>query len=120
MEKTIVIDGKEVKLKATGGITKRYKAQFQRDLLIDFAKMAEGLKGKKEKLSDKDVLTLLKTIDLDVFTDITWTFAKTANNSIPDPQTWLDSFSEFPIMLILPELQELLEKVLGTTAKKTV
>jgi hypothetical protein len=34
--------------------------------------------------------------------------AKTANPSIPDPITWLDQFDEFPLMEIIPELQDLI------------
>ena len=36
--------------------------------------------------------------------------AKTANDSIPDPQAWLDSFDTFPVMDILPHVIELFSK----------
>ena len=35
MEKTITIDGKQVRLKATAATVKRYKAQFRRNLFAD-------------------------------------------------------------------------------------
>ena len=38
MEKTITIDGKQVKLKANAASAKRYKAQFRRDLFADMFK----------------------------------------------------------------------------------
>ena len=43
MEKTIVIDGKQVRLKSTAATVKRYKAQFRRDLFADM--MALGAIG---------------------------------------------------------------------------
>lgn len=35
MEKTITIDGKQVRLKSTAATVKRYKAQFRRNLFAD-------------------------------------------------------------------------------------
>ncbi|MBJ8038110.1 hypothetical protein JDS83_30820, partial [Bacillus cereus] len=39
MEKTITIDGKQVRLKSTAATVKRYKAQFRRDLFADMFKL---------------------------------------------------------------------------------
>ncbi len=39
MEKTITIDGKQVRLKSTAATVKRYKAQFRRDLFADMLKL---------------------------------------------------------------------------------
>ncbi|XLG18554.1 Hypothetical protein ACI5QN_01952 [Bacillus cereus] len=62
MEKTIVIDGKQVRLKSTAATVKRYKAQFRRDLFADM-------------LSNVD----LKKIDFEVIYDLVWLYAKTAD-----------------------------------------
>ncbi len=39
MERTITIDGKQVRLKSTAATVKRYKAQFRRDLFADMLKL---------------------------------------------------------------------------------
>lgn len=111
MEKTIIIDDKKVTFKSTGALPKRYKMQFQRDFFSDLMAM-EGIVGKK-KPSVHDI----REIDFEVFYDIAWCLAKAANPSIPDPLTWLDSFSEFPIIEILPELQDMLAMSISSKKK---
>ncbi|WP_316246313.1 hypothetical protein [Sutcliffiella horikoshii] len=61
----------------------------------------------------------IKTLDMEVFYNICWTLAKTADKNIPEPIDWLDEFEEFPIMDIMSELQELITKSFGTTKKKS-
>lgn len=116
MEKTIVIDGQQVAFKSSGAIPKRYKMQFQRDFFKDL--LAMGLANTKlEKLTEEEQLEAFRKIDFEVFYDIAWTLAKTANPTIPDPMAWLDGFEAFPIMDILPELQDMLSATISTTKK---
>lgn len=120
MEKTIVIDGKQVRLKSTVATVKRYKAQFRRDLFADM--MALGAIGTftpqdgsqpSIDLSNVD----LKKIDFEVIYDLVWLYAKTADPNLPDPITWLDGFEEFPIYEIIPEINDMIQSTMG--AKKT-
>jgi hypothetical protein len=106
MEKTITIDGKEVKFRSTGATPLRYKAQFRKDYLAEIMKLNSlgKLKGKNGEIDPKAV----ETIDFEVFYEIAWTLAKTANKDIADPITWLDEFETFPIMEIIPDLQEMI------------
>lgn len=110
MEKVIVIDGKKVAFKSTGALPKRYKMQFQRDFFSDLIGMESVVNKKEVTLED------IRGIDFDVFYDIAWCLAKAANPTISDPLSWLDSFGEFPIMEILPELQDML--ALSISSKK--
>ena len=111
MEKTIKIDGRDVTFKSTGALPKRYKMQFQRDFFTDLISM-EGAVSKKDA-STNDI----RKINFDVFYDIAWTLAKTADNAIPDPLTWLDGFETFPIIEIMPELQDMLSATIATKKK---
>jgi hypothetical protein len=43
--------------------------------------------------------------------------AKTANKEIPDPISWLDSFDEFPLLEIIPELQDMMLSSLQSKKK---
>ena len=106
MEKTLVIDGKEVTFKGSGGLPIRYKAQFGKDYFSEIAKMSSGKAVKAEQ------------IDMEVFYNLAWVMAKTADKSIPSPLEWFDSFDSFPIMEIMPEIQEILLHVMQTTKKK--
>jgi len=114
LEKTIVIDGKPVRFKSTGAIPLRYKSQFGKDFFKELMKISV-LEGDQIKPED------LEKVDFDVFYNIAWTMAKTADPSIPDPVEWLDGFEVFPMLDIIPELQELIHSNLtteGNTQKK--
>ena len=106
MEKTLTIDGKQVRFKSTAATPLRYKAQFGRDFFTDLLKMYPLTKVKLN--TDNLDYEALKLIDFEMFYNIIWVLAKTADKSIPEPLEWLDGFSEFPITEILPELQELI------------
>lgn len=105
MEKTIEIDGKQVIFKSTGATALRYKAQFGKDFFSEIYKMEGMQKALKSKKNDAEKLA---NIDFELFYNIAWVLAKTADNKIPEPLTWLDNFDTFPIMEILPELNELI------------
>ena len=104
MEKTIEIDGKQVRFKYTAETTLRYKAQFGRYYFSEILKMEELTKIKKTK---KQAETLAK-IDFNTFYNIIWVLAKTADKKIPEPLEWLDTFEEFPLFEIIPQIQDLI------------
>jgi hypothetical protein len=104
MEKTIVIDGQEVRFKSTGATALRYKAQFGKDYLTEILKLNSL---NQLDLSSPDA-SAFEGFDFEVFYNIAWVMAKTATPSIPDPITWLDQFDSFPMMDVIPELQDML------------
>lgn len=113
MEKTIIIDNKEVKFKSTAATPLRYKAQFGKDYFAEIMKM-EGLTSiKKGKTKAKDI----ESMDFEVFYNIIWVLAKTADKNIKEPIEWLDSFDEFPLMDIIPEIQDLIISSIQTKKK---
>lgn len=109
MEKTINIDGKEVELKSTGATPLRYKAQFGKDFFVEIAKM-ERLRGRKGSNE-------LESIDFEVFYNLAWLFAKTANKDIPALMEWLDTFDSFPIEDVMGEIIELVTACISTKKK---
>ena len=105
MEKTLTIDGKQITFKSTGATPLRYKQQFGKDFFAEIAKMS---KGSSKKFA-------LENLDMEAFYNIAWVFAKTADKTIPEPLEWLDTFETFPILDIIPDLQDML---LGTMQTK--
>ena len=105
MEKILTIDGKQITFKSTGATPLRYKQQFGKDFFATIAKMSSG-SAKKFNVAD---------LDLEVFYNIAWVFAKSADKTIPAPLEWLDGFESFPILDIIPDLQDML---LGTMQTK--
>lgn len=111
MEKILTIDGRQVKFKSTGAFLLRYKAQFGRDAIQDVLKLQAAIDRKTNELSNYDAL------DLEVFYNLAWTLAKTADPSIPPPLEWLDEFSEFPLMDIIPEIVDMIFSCLTSTVE---
>lgn len=135
MEKTILIDGRPVAFKATGGIGYRYKSQFGREFIADvsvleeFATSAKVKKVPKKDNKGKNVFVGGKIqfeekaeydftkFSLESMYNILWTLAKTADDSIPAPQAWLDSFNVFPVMDIFEQVKDILEQNFKVTPK---
>lgn len=137
MEKTIKIGKKEVRLSNNVGWTLAYRDQFGRDVLPSImpaiASVVEVIgsvvreTGKTEDFTTLDLAAAVTNdnlIDFVVqasqleFTDlirITWAMAKAADDSIPDPRTWVKDFDNFPVDQILPEVGELAFKGLVST-----
>lgn len=109
MEKCIKIADKLVALKTTGATLLRYKMQFGKDLLTELIKLEDAYK-KGELKTDK--------VDFELFFNILWIMAKTANPEIKPPVEWLDEFEEFPVLEILPKVIEMLSNLIGTAKKK--
>lgn len=55
-----------------------------------------------------DALVHLSGFELVEFLNIFWAMAKEADEDIPDPETWLRSFEEFPLDVIVPEVARLI------------
>jgi len=113
MEKTVEIDGKQVLFKSTAATPLRFKAQFGKDFFAEIVKLNKLSKFKK----DKPNFEVLENADFEVFYNIIWTLAKTADKSIPEPITWLDGFEEFPLFEILPQIQDLITASIQTKKK---
>jgi hypothetical protein len=111
MEKIITIDGRQVKMKSTGAYLLKYKSQFGRDALRDVFKLYGVFDAETKEVKN------LEALDLEVFYNLIWTLAKTADPSIGPPEQWLDGFSEFPLMDIIPEVMELITSCIKSTAK---
>lgn len=104
MEKTIIVDGKQVHLKSTGATPIRYKAQFGKDFFSEIMKLNHLTKIDTENLEASD----LSMLEMDIFYNFVYVLAKTADQSIPDPITWLDDFDSFPIIEVIPQIQDML------------
>ena len=114
MEITLTIDEKQVPFKSTGAAPLRYTAQFQRDLIKDIMKMGVTKVNFDEMTDVQAIEWMQDNVDFNMFFNVAWVYAKTANPTIPEPLAWLDTFDEFPIMDVIEPLQELLVKTIGS------
>ncbi|MBC1505585.1 hypothetical protein HCJ58_01105 [Listeria sp. FSL L7-1509] len=118
MEKTIEVDGKKIPLKSTGATVLRYKQQFGKDYFSELMKMTKAIEPMKKNkkmtnLADSD----LSLLDFEVLYNFVWVLAKTANPNIPEPLEWLDGFDSFPIVDIMPDIEDLLAASIQTKKK---
>ncbi|GGC88025.1 hypothetical protein [Enterococcus wangshanyuanii] len=168
MEKTITIDGKQVRLRTSAATPLRYKMQFGTDYFADLLKLSKVLGGSDEEnerrkselkeLGNDKLKSMLKSknvegyskmnkgqlikavleseksseaafdmekisfedlhyLDTMVIYNFIWVMAKSGDENIPDPFTWLDDFETMPLEEILPEIAELLEASVRTKKK---
>lgn len=112
MERTIKIDDKQVKFKATATTPRLYRQLFQRDLFIDI-----DMLGKEHTKSVNENRPLTSEV-LEIFYLIAYTMAKQADpEAVPDDiDEWLEGFGIFSIYQILPKILQLW----GINTKSTV
>lgn len=141
MEKTITIDGKEVRFKASASFPLIYKANFNVDILTIIMPLLSELLGSMDDIvSDKtlkegtleltpsalsEMLENVYSLELIDVMNLLWTMAKCADDKIPDAMKWFGEFDEFPIVdiavQVFPMLFESLfskKKFRGTIAPK--
>lgn len=104
MEKIIEIDGKEVGFKTSASFLIKYRNYFGSDGLKDLGKLSTmGEEG------DLNAMIIMQ--------QLAWALAKNYNKQIPPLEAWLDSFEDFDFTKVFKELQPLISKSFGTTAK---
>lgn len=102
MEKVIKVGDREVGLKSTASLIYKYHRFFGRDLIKDIIKLQDKLNARMSKEEQ------FESLDLQMFSELAWTMAKTYDDKIPNIEEWLDQFETFDIMKILPEVMQLL------------
>lgn len=126
MEKTLLIDGKEIKFKSGASFARIYKTQFGKDILtVIMPVIAEVLQGLDEVMESKEftpsalgnVLESVYTIELIDIQNIIWSMAKLADKTIPEPELWEEQFNEFPVFDIMKDLLDILIPSLITKKK---
>lgn len=111
MEKILNIDGRNVKFKSTGAFLLRYKAQFKRDPIQDIFKLVDAVDMDTKEIKD------VSALDLEIFYNLVWVLAKTADKTIEAPLEWLDTFSEFPLTEVIPEIMDMITSSIAPTEK---
>ena len=129
METTIKIGDKDVRLNNRAGWTITYRDQFGHDIVPALMPLfASGLDivsgivkevggageiGLEDVLAMLDGETLLNAVihmsgfEFVEMLNITWAMAKEADDSIPEPKTWIRQFEEFPVDVVVPQVVSL-------------
>ena len=132
MEKIIKIGKQEVRLNNNVAWTMEYRDQFGKDIIPVvmplLASMVEGVStimadaGKEGEISMEGIASALegRAIDVllpafqaefvDLVINVTWSMAKTADETIEPPKRWVRQFDEFPLDIVGPAVFDLIMK----------
>lgn len=102
MTKTVVIDGREVRLRASASIPRLYRIKFRRDIMQDMAQINAAV-NKSEQGGGCIPLEVLE-----LFENVAYLMAKHADKSVPDTvEEFLDGFDTFSIYAVFPVISEM-------------
>lgn len=126
MDRTINIDGKDVKFRATARTPRLYRGIMGRDMIVDMNKLSKAYKKVTEAHKNDTETEIsdarLSVTDLQLFEDVAYIMARHADPTISEsPDEWLDNFNMFSVYEVMPtilELWALNNKTTSTPKKK--
>lgn len=107
MRKTIVIDGKQVEIKANARTMLRYKEWLNRDMIKDFYKAVKPYQEAYTRAAEagEDVLVDVSGEVIEILQSMTWVMARQADSSVPaNVGDWLDRFDSFDVETVGKEV----------------
>lgn len=113
MEKTIVVGGNEIKMRASALIPRLYRFKFGRDMISDMRQLQKSYQKAvnlpEDATEEERTDAQLSALDLTIFENVAYMMAKHADKEIPGtPDEWLDSIDGvFSIYEVLPDILEL-------------
>lgn len=108
MDKTIIISGRQVTFRKTGGTVLRYKRQFGREFLSDLEQvlvMRQAIKDTGDQAVRAQIVLRTET---EWMYDMLFIMAQQADTAITDELSWLDSFEEFDVWTVFSEIMPML------------
>lgn len=116
MERTVQLDGREVRLRASAAIPRLYRIKFRRDIMQDMVAIQRAV----ERAEKGEASIPMECLEL--FENVAYLMAKHADPQTPGTvEEWLDGFETFSIYAVFPVVAELWEenmKTLSVPAKK--
>ena len=114
MTKTVTIDGKEFRMRASALTPRLYRAFFKRDMIRDMQNLLTAynklLTLPEDATEEEKNAANLKILDfLEVFENVAWLFCKEGGEQVGNsPEDWLDSIEGmFSIYEAMPSIIEL-------------
>ena len=121
MERTVNIDGREVRLRASAAIPRMYRIRFRRDIIQDMSSIQRAISQARENVTklntdENDEVSSLPLDALTMFENIAYLMARHADpEAVPDSvDAWLDGFETFSIYQVMPVIQVMWEVNLRT------
>ena len=121
MEKVVVIDDQEVRLRATAAVPRLYRIKFGRDILRDVMALQKEYGNAQKEGRGQDAM--LEHIDLGILENIAYIMAKHANpQDVPsDVEEWLKQFQPLSLYKSFGEIIEFwTESMRGSVEPKKI
>ena len=138
MTRTVTIDGREVKLRASASIPRLYRIKFRRDIMQDMVTIRAALEkasgkahtaaceapedGEAQGPAEAESPSCIPLECLEMFENVAYLMAKHADPTVPGTvEEWLDGFDTFSIYSVFPVISEMWEdniKTMSVPAKK--
>lgn len=138
MTRTVTIDGREVKLRASASIPRLYRIKFRRDIMQDMVTIRKAMEnasgaateaasealepGADQRPAGAESSSCIPLECLEMFENVAYLMAKHADPSVPGTvEEWLDGFDTFSIYSVFPVISEMWEdniKTMSVPAKK--
>lgn len=120
MRKVVMVGDKQLALESNAFTVILFKKQFNKDMFAELFKLAKLFEGKKEispeNMSDEQI----EKFDTNIFNELFWTFACTANKNIPNFMDFFEEYSELNTIDIMNEVLELIQHSMVTQKKQVV
>lgn len=99
--KLIKVPGNDtpIPFKASAATPRMYRLLFKKDIFADLQQLAKAAQEAGSEDSNG-----FEVKDLEIFENVAYVMAKSANPDIGDIDSWLDSYEMFSIYEILPEI----------------
>ena len=110
MERTILIDGREVRLRASAAIPRLYRIKFRRDIIQDMRLIQKAVEESRQRAeAEGHELSSIPLEALELFENVAYLMAKHADkDAVPSTvEKWLDGFETFSIYTVFPVIEEL-------------
>lgn len=114
MNKTVLIDGKEYRMRASALTPRLYRAFFKRDMIRDMQSLINAynnLLTLSEEATDEErnEASIVVLDHLEVFENVAWLFCKEGGENVgTSPEEWLDSIDGiFSIYEAMPAIIDL-------------
>lgn len=106
MTKTVQAGGREITLRVSALLPRKYRYKFGRDMVKDINGLRRRLLELVDAYKAGDLEADFTAEEVEAFEDLTWTFAKAGDPTVPDSvEEWLDSFEEvLGVYTLLPEV----------------
>lgn len=122
MERTVCIDGREVRFRASAAIPRMYRLKFRRDILQDMKTIQTEIQKSEDArqaaiaAGQPDPGSSLPMDALTLFEDVAYLMARHADpENVPaSVDAWLEGFETFSIYTVFPVIQELWTENLET------